>query len=247
MNTNARKREPLLTAEYFDKSIAYELGDAIPKFEKKLSGDVPDKKQRARLRYALFKKKLHLIFSCYSRGDAVDTLPALLPPAIDALAAYQAEEMHEPFDIESIDDYQTALWLVSLAILFKLPSSKNEQLIRLINCNGKDALLDTLITCVTSSDLQTAQLKHPKLVQHLFAATQSAQPDRAEHVRRFLQSWYRDRSDAYWHDNHKGPDGGGFFGYWAVEAAGVVAAFAIDDSSFRTMPYYPADLVSRAA
>jgi hypothetical protein len=27
--------------------------------------------------------------------------------------------------------------------------------------------------------------------------------------------------------------GGGFFGYWAIEAAGVVKAFHIDGSSFR--------------
>jgi len=52
----------------------------------------------------------------------------------------------------------------------------------------------------------------------------------------------RSTQDVGRHDSHKGPAGGGFFRYWAIEAAGVVAAFRIDDSTFRDLPCYPKDL-----
>ncbi|MBA4109028.1 MAG: hypothetical protein C0487_05500 [Leptothrix sp. (in: Bacteria)] len=248
MTEHRTKREPLLTLDYFDKSIAYEQTEGIPKFEKKLSGEVPDKKQRARLRYALFKKKLHLIISRYSRGDAVAELPAMLPPVIEALALYQAEELHEPFNLAAADDYQTALWLVSLAAVLKAPAALNEQLVRLINSTGQDALLDAMIKkLVPAAEQATIQLKHANLVQPLYAATQAAtQQDKASHLRQFLSAWYSSRSELYWHDNHKGPDGGGFFGYWALEVAGVATLFGIDDGPIRDMPFYPEDLVEFA-
>ena len=239
------QREPLLTAEYFDKSIACEQNEGIPKFEKKLAGGVPDDKQRARLRYALFKKKLHLIISRYSRGDAIDTLPTLLPPVVEALALYQAEALHEPFDLAAADDYQTALWLLSLAALLKAPAPLAAQLVQLINSTGQDALLDTLVDKLTPLERKSIQLKHANLVQPLYAATQAGTSQaQVESLRQFLSDWYRDRSALYWHDNHKGPDGGGFFGYWALEAAAVVALFGIDDATFRDMRHYPKDLVA---
>lgn len=244
MTSNAHEREPLLTAEYFDKDVAYEQNDAIPKFEKKLAGDVPDKKQRARLRFVLFQKKLHLIISRYSRGDDVAELPALLPCVVEALALYQSEDLHEPFDIQSVDDYQTALWLLSLAITFRADPATCEKLVALISNQGRDALVDSLIKQLTPLDRPTIQLLHPALTQSLYAATQASPPNQAACLKDHLQSWYSARSDVYWHDNHKGPEGGGFFGYWSIEAAGVVVAFGMDDVSFQDMRYYPKDLVA---
>lgn len=248
MPEHRTKREPLLTLDYFDKSIAYEQTEGIPKFEKKLSGEVPNKKQRARLRYALFQKKLQLIISRYSRGDAVAELPAMLPAVIEALALYQAEELHEPFNLAATDDYQTALWLVSLAAVLKAPAAQREELVRLINSTGQDALLDAMIKkLVPAAERATIQLKHANLVKPLYAATQAAtQQDQANHLRQLLSTWYSSRSELYWHDNHKGPDGGGFFGYWALEAAGVVTLFGIDHGPIRDMPFYPEDLVEFA-
>lgn len=59
---------------------------------------------------------------------------------------------------------------------------------------------------------------------------------------RFLKAWYPALHEVGWHASHKGPDGGGFFSYWAIEAAGVATVFGIDDSAFRDLPYYPKDL-----
>jgi hypothetical protein len=47
----------------------------------------------------------------------------------------------------------------------------------------------------------------------------------------------------YWYDAHKGPEGGGFVGYWCFESAAVVKAFGIDDKEIREQQYYPKDLL----
>ena len=36
---------------------------------------------------------------------------------------------------------------------------------------------------------------------------------------RYLKDWYGAFRKAYWHESHKGPEGGDFFGYWAVEVS----------------------------
>src|SRR5205807_8050126 len=43
----------------------------------------------------------------------------------------------------------------------------------------------------------------------------------------FLKSWYKNLKDTYWYECHKRPQGGGFFGYWSMEAAGAVKAFGM--------------------
>lgn len=49
---------------------------------------------------------------------------------------------------------------------------------------------------------------------------------------------------AYGHDCEKAKDGGGYFGYWCFEAAGVTRAFGCDDGAWRDDPYYPKHLAA---
>jgi hypothetical protein len=61
---------------------------------------------------------------------------------------------------------------------------------------------------------------------------------------RFLTAWYPSMHKTYWHDCHKGPEGGGYFGYWCFEAAGAVRTCGLDDHAFRDNLYYPKDMAS---
>ena len=110
---------------------------------------------------------------------------------------------------------------------------------------AKDALFEALIATRTPGRKQTDTLLHENIFRPLFSAIFAKGESRAAFVKRYLKDWYGAFRRAYWHDSHKGPEGGGFFGYWAVEVAGVVEAFGMDDAAFRDMPYYPRDFVRR--
>ena len=60
----------------------------------------------------------------------------------------------------------------------------------------------------------------------------------------YLAVWYQERMEGFsFKDLHLEAPDAGYVGYWCFEAAGVVAALKIDDSSFSSHPHYPKDLV----
>jgi hypothetical protein len=121
-----------------------------------------------------------------------------------------------------------------------------ERLLRCIGATGQDALLDRLIATRVSGLPVATGLLFPKPYEALLQAISASPAEQTTLFKKFLKAWYPAmRSlDAYWHDSHKGPDGGGFFGYWSIEAAAVVAAFKIDDSGFSDAACYPKDLAA---
>lgn len=63
-----------------------------------------------------------------------------------------------------------------------------------------------------------------------------------KHLNKFLKKWYKDLSGVPWHDTHKAE--GGYYGYWAFEAACVVILLEIEnDTEFHEFLYYPKDLI----
>lgn len=63
-------------------------------------------------------------------------------------------------------------------------------------------------------------------------------------MKQYLAEWYRASRRERYHDSHK--RGEVFTGYWAWEAAAITYLLDIDDSSYRGMAFYPADLVDFA-
>lgn len=245
MNAIIPQREPLRPRAYFDRDIAYEMDKGIPRLEAQLAAGVSDARHRASLRHTLFKKRLHLLLSCYSRGDAVEELVPMFPDVLDAFARYEAEPEQEPTDFDSLDDYQTSLWLVSLARVLRVPRPLFDTVVDLIGQNGQDPIYDAIVEGRAPAEGLVA-LRHPDPYAELGAAVCGEPPGTTAHLARFLKQWYGALVDAYWHDSHKGPEGSGFFGYWAVEAAGVVQALGLDDRPFRDLAHYPRDLAAFA-
>jgi len=66
-------------------------------------------------------------------------------------------------------------------------------------------------------------------------------------VKAFLDGWYKQLDDCYWHGTHKDKPGHSYyFGYWAFEAALVTYLWNIDDTLYRDHLHYPKDLVDFA-
>ena len=166
------------------------------------------------------------------------------PAVIHAYEAHAGGPAFTPYDFADLDSYVVALWLVSFALIFKVDDTLWSRLLACIGNESKDALYETLVATRTPNRVQAQGLSHPRIFEPLFKAISAKGESRDAFLERYLKGWYGAFSNAYWHDSHKGPEGGGYFGYWAVEIAGVVAAFDMDDSPFRGMPYYPKDLIA---
>jgi hypothetical protein len=248
MGQPPKKREPLMDQAYFDRMVQFET-ETIASSEARLAQ--PSKgtpASRANYAYSIFRKRFQSLILRYSRGEEIAEIANDFPAAIDSWRRYLTMEGHrEPGPLgQDISDYVRAMWLVSLAIIFAVKDDVFERLLACIGAPGQDALLERLIATRVRNRPAAAGLVFPKPYEALFQAIDASPAEQPQLFQKFLKAWYpaMGSMEAYWHDSHKGPDGGGFFGYWCIEAAGVVVAFNIDDSAFRSAPYYPGDLAA---
>ena len=250
------KREPLLTQEYFDKKVAYRRA-RIPEMEQKLARATSPVLYRAEYSYSIFLSTYQLPILLYSAGESINEVRASFHSVLPiwerykrlADEAYSAQDKPQrPTFVASLDQYVTALWLISLAIIFVIDDSSFAHLVRLAdnegkaNNEGQDLLYESLVATRLKDRKKADKLLYPKPYRSLYAAISAPKEEQPKLFKEFLQRWYPSMKSTYWHDCHNGPEGGGFFGYWAIEARGVVKAFNIDDSSFRDSNYYPRDL-----
>ncbi len=117
-----------------------------------------------------------------------------------------------------------------------------ERLLLCIGNEGRDALFEALVATRSQNRKQATGLQHASIFEPLFQAFAAKGDSRNAFMSRYPKDWYSALKHAYWIGTHTRLDGG-FFGYWAVEVAGVVAAFHIDDTTFRDLVYYPKDLI----
>lgn len=237
-----KKREPLLTEDFFVNRLAY-LDRIIAERNEKLIKRPEVYILPKEFLWSNFRGRYQQIFLGYSIGETVPELASRFPATIETYEIFLRDKEAVPTDLSDLDEYIVSLWLVSFAILFRVDDSLWQRLLNCIGNEGRDSLFEALVATRSPNRKKAQYLLHPTIFQTLTDAIATDGEARNELVRRYLKGWYRALRNTYWVDCHKGPKGGGFFGYWAVEVAGVVKAFGMDDSAFRTMPYYPGDLV----
>ena len=233
------KREPLMSEAYFADAIEH-VRTTILDRAAKLQSNTGQIKKPGILARANLRDQGELLVLRYSAGEPVSTLSEDLPHVITAWEASIAHsDGSQGNDLAYLDDYVRSLWIVSLGLIFKVNDALWHRILACVANEGRDRLLERLAGRRTPGRAQAQTLLHPKAYALLdLAADQSSPAEMA----RFLKAWYPALRNVGWHDSHKGPDGGGFFGYWAIESAGVALAFGIDDVSFRDLPFYPRDL-----
>lgn len=232
------KREPLMTEAYFQEAIAY-TRSTIAGRTQKLDNDKGQLKKPQVLAHANFRDQCELLIARYSAGEPVSALVGDLETIVSAWERCLASSPPSPNDLAYLDEYVRSLWIVSLALIFRADDALWQRILACAGNEGRDRLFERLVARRTAGRQPATTLLHPRAYAFL---DQAAEKTSADEVIRFLKAWYPALQEIGWHDCHKGPEGGGFFGYWAIEAAGVAVAFGIDDASFRDMPYYPKDL-----
>jgi hypothetical protein len=239
------KREPLMEQAYFDDEIKFIEGEAFVRFEDRIQNPETKPDHKRKLLYKLFYDQLKLLFSKYSAGYPIASLGEEFVKVIERRESHQKFMGRLGVEFAAIDDYGQSLWLVSLAILLDADASLFNRVLATNGNEGKDKLYERMVSMKVPGRPAGAKVIFPKPFQTLYEAMVVNESEAPKLVSAFLKTWYAAMGQLgiYWHDNHKGPEGGGFSGYWCLEAAAVVKAFGIDDSEFRDAQYYPKDLV----
>ena len=233
-----------MTQQYFDNEVDYDA-EIIEKFESKLATSSAPPNNLARFAYSIFRKRHENLFLRYSQGEKVSEIEKRFPAVVTSLERYLGIEGHQEIRIDqSLDDYVTALWLLSWALLFRIDDALFDRLLNCIGNVGKDSLLERLIATRVQGRPSSERLAWPDIYHRLNRSLEASAETKPGILRDFLESWYPSLKKAYWYENHRGKDGGGFFGYWCIEAAAVVKVSGIDDEVLREMRYYPKDLIS---
>lgn len=247
-----RQLEPSKPAEHFDKFIAFST-ELIQEREEKLEKDPTQFVKIHNVYGTIFSKSYQSFVARYTRGDAMQDLAAKFPSLIRKWEQYLQHSAHEPFvfdapitnDVRYVSNYTLALWMLSWAYVFGLDEGLWLRLVACIGNAGKDLLVERLILqrlpWLAAERPVATRLVYPKAYQPLYDALDAPSAAQSALLTTFLQGWYKHMKKAYWYNAHKE---GGFFGYWAWEAAGVTVAFNLDDTRYRDLPYYPKDAVA---
>lgn len=237
---------------YFDKFIEFST-ELIEEREKKLADNPAQFVKLNNVYNTVFSESYQRWVAQYTRGDTILELKNEFPSLIRKWEDYLRHSTHEPFtfdtpitaDVRYLSNYSLSLWMLSWAYLFQLDEPMWLRLVTCIGNAGKDLLVERLILrrlpWLAAERPVATQLVYSKAYQTLYDALDAPDAKQAQLLTSFLQGWYKHMKKAYWHNAHKT---GGFFGYWAWEAAGVTAAFNLDDSTYRNLPYYPKDAVA---
>ena len=243
-------RDTLMPADYFDRSISFKQ-QAVREDENDILASPAQFVRLDSVAVSLLFYRRNLWMAKYSRGYPLEELRNDFPAIVKDWEYLRQVDTTDRFPNslkDSLDNYVTSLWLLSQAHLVRVEQSVFLRLLACIGHEGQDLLFERLVAAIVPGigRKPAEQLLYPKAYQPLYEALDAAPAAQPALLRQFLKHWYKRMSKAGWHDGHKGPKGGGYFGYWCWEAAGVAGAFGIDDSSFRDMPYYPKDLADFA-
>jgi len=172
------------------------------------------------------------------------------------LASQYVQEYSEnsdfpPLRFVEIDEYERVLQMISLCFLLH----RQDLLPRLAaifdpSSAGTDTVYEDLLAFGMEDrfeiDRWCHNIPYRDLVNCLY---RDKEQYCIEDLKKYLKVWYKSFSVAPWYDSHLDISNdfcGGYFGYWAIEAAAVAYLLDVDDSSLRECMVYPSDLVEFA-
>ncbi|MBJ9939469.1 DUF1911 domain-containing protein [Burkholderia multivorans] len=257
-------RDSLISASDWDKWIDYSH-NRINQMIERCKEPPGDPKYRPQYLFELVVNHYELMFRRYSRGDSVEDLSPYFSGLLDAWekSIILGENVFTPEQKRSrrswttnLDFYIISFWLVGFALTLEIPDDQWRRLINLIGNEGEDVLLDRVIASRDHDRKIGTELRHPKPYKRLLDAVNATPSNQPRMLRLFVENWYKelDRPDKkggvpaiydkpYWYGFDEYIDGGAYFGFWCVEAAGAVKAFNLDDSLCAGLKHYPWDLV----
>ncbi|WP_180171127.1 PoNe immunity protein domain-containing protein, partial [Acinetobacter sp. YH12027] len=167
-----------------------------------------------------------------------------------ALRKDEEDEDWAPFYFTAIDEYERCMQLIGLCYLLH----RRDLLPRIAAMQDKiyheqTEQLDTLYEDFLSFKLMDRYDVDQWFFDNpyrplIFSKYRDTKKESIQDIQEYLKLWYPAFESAPWYDLHK-MENGGYFGYWAIEAAAYVYLLDLDDSEITHM-IYPKDLVKFA-
>jgi hypothetical protein len=255
MKFNEIRRQQFL-AEDLAKEREEDLTDRIADFKQEIGNMTL--REGARISYAwkVASESLQLLILRYTAGLPIADLSQEISSVIAAFDVFVPLESPRPNEAHSLtitqlEAYVYVMWLLALCRLLghaELVSAVMRWLDKNAEFNrGRDGLFEAVVEKLTGRKEPVERvLLHPAAYRPLAKATAPDAQDRPTLVKEFLDGWYKNMKDCYWHNTHTDKEGSSYFGYWAFEAALVTVLWDIDDTSYRDHLVYPKDLADWA-
>jgi hypothetical protein len=257
MDFHLRRRQQFLSEEYY-VFLRKALEDTIELWAVSMPANCSSELSgRAAASEILAGANADLFLLKYTAGESLDTLRAELTGVVEGYEkaagharAYEQNEASSPLMFSDIEDYERAMQLIGLCYLFH----RIDLLPRVTalfdgSYSGQDTLYEDLLSYELEDRYEVDGLIHRKPYQQLLnSLDRDSDQESIQDVKQFLKSWYLAMKDARWHDSHLNltPQGAGYYGYWAIEAAAVAFLLELDDKAFHDHLVYPADLLEYA-
>jgi hypothetical protein len=255
-----KRREKLLDYEIYQDEADH-LVSAIPRGRRNLTDSIwlasKDAGQKMLAASMLARLSVDFLSLVYSAGSNLAELRAFYPAVVDSWLTHERYDL--AYDQSPSGESSTtatyallgpAFHYVNRMICFGILLGWGKQLThvaRIIEYKNPqmDGMLERMLSYYTpnrdtSLTECTRHLPYVKTLK-IFNAPADARPAM---MAEYLEDWYiASRCEPYY-DSHTRDTS--FKGYWSWEAAAITFLLNIDDSSYRTAEFYPADLVDFA-
>ena len=258
MEFHQNRRQQFLSESAYNATLEFYEQTACPGYFEEIASPAANASDKWRNAYSNADTRFTNFLLKYTAGESLDGLRAELEGVIGAheLAAKFVQEHTQnptfpPLRFIEIDEYERVLQMIGLCFLLH----RRDLLPRLAaifdpSSASRDTLYEDLLAFGMDDRYDLDQWFHESpyrdLVNSLYRDTDE---ECIADLQRYLKNWYISLAKAPWHDSHLGiadDTTGGYFGYWAIEAAAVAYLMGLDDSSFREHLVYPKDLVDFA-
>lgn len=201
----------------------------------------------------IFFRLFEILIAKYSNGESIDDLYKEFIKLIhymeeswdNSIVKFRMGQPEKIYDYYTVNHYCYMLWMLSIAVLLKVPKKEILVLKNLIEKgNINDRLLLYFLTHLTKEHYSVTSIQKYEPFKRIYKKENLVTND-IKHIKNYLNNWYPNTHYLTWHESASSIEKNKFsyFGYWSFEAAALVSILSIDDSSFRNNNYYPKDLV----
>jgi hypothetical protein len=192
---------------------------------------------------------LRRLLAGYSRGDEAEQLRLAFDHVVEGARGENARLRTENVEYRVFghqghfsQPYRDALVIMSFGLCLDAPPATIAEILDC--CERGDPLLELLARAAAPGlELPAGPPVFPKVFDGLYEAATLSGDACAKRISAYLDVWYSKRVNKFsWYGDHVHARTD-YVGYWCVEAAGVVAALAVEDWRCAEHAHYPRDLV----